>query len=431
MTTPPSVRNVFLLGTAQTLAWASTYYLPAVLAAAMAKDTGVDTPTVFAAFTMALLVSAAVGPWAGRAIDRRGGRPVLAGTSLVFATALVLLARAEDGFGLFLAWAVMGIGMGSGLYEAGFATLVRLHGDQARSSITGITLLAGFASTVGWPLSAWMESQWGWRGACLGWAAMHLLLGLPLNLLLPKAQPLGASAGAEPATPPADTGVASTDRAAATIAASRADDGPPGGHPAAADAQGTPTPDRGLRTVLLLSFVFSGSLFVSTALASHLPQLLMASGVSLAAAVALGGLIGPAQVAARVLEFGVLQKLHPLLSGRIASALHPLGVAVLLAFGAPGAAAFCLLHGAGNGILTIAKGTMTLAIFGAQGYGQRQGLLLVPARIAQALAPWLFGLALARWGLGSLYLSAAVGVAMVGALMMLRATPADADPDAR
>ncbi len=404
MTTPPSARNVFLLGTAQTLAWASTYYLPAVLAAAMAKDTGVDTPTVFAAFTMALLVSAAVGPWAGRAIDRRGGRPVLAGTSLVFATALVLLAQAEDGLGLFLAWAVMGIGMGSGLYEAGFATLVRLHGDQARSSITGITLLAGFASTVGWPLSAWMESQWGWRGACLGWAALHLLLGLPLNLLLPKAPPLGVRGGEAPAQAVADNSVTATDRVA--------------------DAPAAPTPDRGLRTVLLLSFVFSGSLFVSTALAAHLPQLLMASGVSLAAAVALGGLIGPAQVAARVLEFGVLQKLHPLLSGRIASALHPLGVAVLLAFGAPGAAAFCLLHGAGNGILTIAKGTMTLAIFGAQGYGQRQGLLLVPARIAQALAPWLFGLALARWGLGSLYLSAAVGVAMVGALMMLRARTA-------
>lgn len=404
MTTPPSVRNVFLLGTAQTLAWASTYYLPAVLAAAMAKDTGVDTPTVFAAFTMALLVSAAVGPWAGRAIDRRGGRPVLAGTSLVFATALVLLARAEDGWGLFLAWAVMGIGMGSGLYEAGFATLVRLHGQQARSSITGITLLAGFASTVGWPLSAWMESQWGWRGACLGWAGLHLLLGLPLNLLLPKAPALEVRGGEAPAKAVADNSVTATDRVA--------------------DAPAAPTPDRGLRTVLLLSFVFSGSLFVSTALASHLPQLLMASGVSLAAAVALGGLIGPAQVAARLLEFGVLQKLHPLLSGRIASALHPLGVAVLLAFGAPGAAAFCLLHGAGNGILTIAKGTMTLAIFGAQGYGQRQGLLLVPARIAQAMAPWLFGLALARWGLGSLYLSAAVGVAMVGALMMLRAPPA-------
>ena len=391
MTLEPRPRNVLVLGTAQTLAWASTYYLPAVLAAAMARDTGIETPTVFAAFTMALLVSAAVGPWAGRTIDRHGGRPVLAGASIVFAAALALMARAQDAFDLFLAWAVLGIGMGTGLYEGAFAALVRLHGQQARSSITGITLLAGFASTVGWPLSAWMEAQWGWRGACLGWAGLHLVLGLPLNLLLPKA--------------PAMMGQAEKDAAPAPA--------PTPDH----------TPDRGLRTVLLLSFVFSGSLFVSTALASHLPQLLMAAGVGTAAAVALGGLIGPAQVAGRVLEFGVLQRVHPLLSGRIASALHPLGVAALLAFGAPGAAAFCLLHGAGNGILTIAKGTMTLAIFGANGYGQRQGLLLVPARIAQAMAPWLFGLALAQWGLGSLYLSAAIGLGMVGALMLLRATP--------
>ena len=391
MTLEPRPRNVLVLGTAQTLAWASTYYLPAVLAAAMARDTGIETPTVFAAFTMALLVSAAVGPWAGRTIDRHGGRPVLAGASIVFAAALALMARAQDAFDLFLAWAVLGIGMGTGLYEGAFAALVRLHGQQARSSITGITVLAGFASTVGWPLSAWMEAQWGWRGACLGWAGLHLVLGLPLNLLLPKA--------------PAMMGQAEKDAAPAPA--------PTPDH----------TPDRGLRTVLLLSFVFSGSLFVSTALASHLPQLLMAAGVGTAAAVALGGLIGPAQVAGRVLEFGVLQRVHPLLSGRIASALHPLGVAALLAFGAPGAAAFCLLHGAGNGILTIAKGTMTLAIFGANGYGQRQGLLLVPARIAQAMAPWLFGLALAQWGLGSLYLSAAIGLGMVGALMLLRATP--------
>ncbi len=399
MTLEPRPRNVLVLGTAQTLAWASTYYLPAVLAPAMAKDTGVETPTVFAAFTMALLVSAAIGPWAGRTIDRHGGRPVLAGASVVFAAALALMARAHDAFDLFLAWAVLGIGMGTGLYEGAFAALVRLHGQQARSSITGITLLAGFASTVGWPLSAWMEAQWGWRGACLGWAGLHLVLGLPLNLLLPKAPAMAGNAKADAGS--ADQRVA--------------------GGPETGAASQEPSPDRGLRTVLLLSFVFSGSLFVSTALASHLPQLLMAAGVGTATAVALGGLIGPAQVAGRLLEFGVLQKVHPLLSGRIASALHPLGVAVLFAFGAPGAAAFCLLHGAGNGILTIAKGTMTLAIFGANGYGQRQGLLLVPARIAQAMAPWLFGLALAQWGLGSLYLSAVIGLGMVGALLLLRA----------
>lgn len=403
MTFEPRVRNVLTLGTAQTLAWGSTYYLPAVLAPAMARDLRVDTPTVFAAFTAALLVSAAIGPWAGRLIDRHGGRPVLATTSLVFALGLSLLARAETSVGLFAAWMLIGVGMGSGLYEGAFASLVKLHGQAARPSITGITLIAGFASTVAWPLSAWMETHWGWRDACLAWAALHLALGLPLNLLLPKApqtDPLAPLPGS---------------LASATGAAGKT--------PAPDENPGQEAPVQNLRSVLLLSFVFSGSLFVSTAIASHLPQLLMASGMSLAGAVALGGLIGPAQVAGRLLEFGVLQKVHPLLSARMASALHPLAVGVLFALGAPGAAAFCLLHGAGNGILTIAKGTMTLAIFGAQGYGQRQGLLLVPARIAQALAPWLFGLALARWGLGSLYLSAAVGVAMVGALMMLRAAP--------
>ncbi len=413
-TLAPSPRIVLSLGTAQTLAWASTYYLPAVLGAAMARDTGVEAPTVFLAFTMALLVSAAFGPGSGRLIDRHGGRGVLAGASLVFAAALALMVRAQDGVDLFIAWAVMGVGMGCGLYESAFAALVRLHGQQARSSITGITLLAGFASTVGWPLSAWMESQWGWRGACLGWAGLHLLLGLPLNLLLPKAPPMPAGASA-----PSDA-----DADAHTSAGNEAQSAHVPDGQARLEAEAPPAPNRGLRTVLLLSFVFSGSLFVSTALAAHLPQLLMASGVTLATAVALGGLIGPAQVAGRLLEFGVLQKVHPLLSGRIASALHPLGVVVLFAFGAPGAAAFCLLHGAGNGILTIAKGTMTLAIFGAHGYGQRQGLLLVPARIAQALAPWVFGLALARWGMNALWLSAAVGLGMVGALLLLRAAPA-------
>ena len=410
-TLAPSPRIVLSLGTAQTLAWASTYYLPAVLGAAMARDTGVETPTVFLAFTMALLVSAAFGPGSGRLIDRHGGRWVLASASLVFAAALALMARAQDGVDLFIAWAVMGVGMGCGLYESAFAALVRLHGQQARSSITGITLLAGFASTVGWPLSAWMEARWGWRGACLGWAGLHLLLGLPLNLLLPKAPPM-------PARAESSTDANRHEPADAKAAAAGA---PAHGAP---NAEAHAAPTQGLRTVLLLSFVFSGSLFVSTALAAHLPQLLMASGVTLATAVALGGLIGPAQVAGRLLEFGVLQKVHPLLSGRIASALHPLGVAVLFAFGAPGAVAFCLLHGAGNGILTIAKGTMTLAIFGAHGYGQRQGLLLVPARIAQALAPWVFGLALARWGMNALWLSTAVGLGMVGALLLLRAAPA-------
>ena len=197
--------TVARLGTAQTLAWASSYYLPAMLAAPMARDLGVATSTVFAAFSVALIVSALLGPFAGRAIDRHGGRPVLVGTNLLFAAALTGMALAQGPVGLFAAWVLMGVAMGSGLYEAAFATLVRLYGQGARGAITGITLIAGFASTVGWPLSAWMETQWGWRGACAGWAALHLLVGVPLNGWLPR-----ADAAKKPPPPSADEPAAAT-----------------------------------------------------------------------------------------------------------------------------------------------------------------------------------------------------------------------------
>lgn len=181
------VRVVGILGTAQTLAWASSYYLPAMLADPMARDLGVSTPTVYAAFSAALVASALIGPWTGLAIDRHGGRMVLAGTSLLFALGLGMLGAAQGLWTMVAAWLVMGVAMGAGLYEAAFSSLVRLYGHHARGAITGITLIAGFASTVGWPLSAWMETLFGWRGACLGWAALHLMIGLPLNAWLPKA----------------------------------------------------------------------------------------------------------------------------------------------------------------------------------------------------------------------------------------------------
>jgi hypothetical protein len=178
-------------------------------------------------------------------------------------------------------------------------------------------------------------------------------------------------------------------------------------------------PASSLRATLALSFVFAATWFISTAMAAHLPRLLQASGVSLAGAVLVGALIGPSQVGARLLEFGLLRKVHPLLSARVAAAMHPLGVALFALFGAPAAAVFGVLHGAGNGILTIAKGTLPLVIFGPHGYGHRQGLLMVPARVAQALAPWLFGLALDRWGSGALGVSAAIGVLALLALFAL------------
>ena len=183
---------VAALGTAQTLAWGSSYYLPAILADPIAEGTGVSRTVFFGVFSGALLLSAVFGPAVGRAIDQRGGRGVLALSNLVLAAGLVLLALSHGIVLLTTAWAVLGVGMAMGLYEPAFATLTGLYGRAARGPITGITLIAGFASTVGWPLSAFLEAQYGWREACLIWAALHIVIGLPLNrLLIPPAPPPG------------------------------------------------------------------------------------------------------------------------------------------------------------------------------------------------------------------------------------------------
>jgi MFS family permease len=382
--------TVTSLGIAQTLAWASSYYLPAMLATSMARDLGISTPTVFLGFSLALVVSALLGPLAGKLIDRYGGRPVLAANSFIFAAGLAGLALAQGPLGMMIAWAVLGIAMAAGLYEAAFAALVHLYGKDARGAITGITLFAGFASTVGWPLSAWLELEWGWRAACWVWAGLHLVVALPLNLLLPASPVAQAIQAAPVAVPAIDTA------------------------PAAASTQNT------TRTAMLLAFVFAVTWFISTAMAAHLPRLLQIQGVPLATALIFAGLVGPAQVAGRLLEYGLLRNVHPLISARVAGAMHTLGAMVFLAVGVPAGAVFTVLHGAGNGVLTIAKGTLPLVLFGVKDYGARQGLLMVPARFAQALSPWLFGLALDRFGGAALWFSAALGALAFAALMALR-----------
>ncbi len=382
-------RTVLALGSAQTLAWASSYYLPAMLATPMSRDLGISRPAVFAVFSMALMVSAAIGPAAGRLIDRQGGRRVLLASNLLFALGLAGLGLAQGLVSLVLAWAVLGVAMGSGLYDAAFAALVRLYGRDARQTITGITLLAGFASTVGWPLTTVLEAQWGWRSACFAWAALHVVIGLPLNALLPRAAPhdAAAPAAAAQATP-----------SAATAA--------------------TPAPPR--HTAVLLALLFSMLGFVSTAMAAHLPALLQAAGATLAVAVLAGALIGPAQVAARFFEFSVLQRFSALVSARAAALTHPLGALVLLALGPVAALPFAVLHGSGNGLLTIVRGTLPLALFGAQGYGARQGWIALPGRLLGALSPWLFGLVLERYGARALWLSTAMCLTALACLLALR-----------
>ena len=371
---------VLALGTAQTLAWASSYYLPAVLADPISAELGLSREWFFGIFSGALLLSGLLGPAAGRAIDRRGGRDVLALSNLVFCAGLLLLAAATGIAGLLLAWFVLGIGMALGLYDAAFATLAGLYQSEARGAITGITLIAGFASTVGWPATALVTDELGWRGACVVWASLHLVLGLPLNRLL---------------VPPA----------------------PPPEKRAAAIATDVPAP----WAVIILTGVFAATLFVSAALAAHLPRLLQAAGATPAAAIAAAALIGPAQVGARLAEYGLQRHLSALTSARIATALHPLGAMTLAALGAPAAAAFALLHGAGNGMLTVARGVLPLTLFGATDYGLRTGVLSAPGRVLQATAPLLFGVVLDRFGVAAaLLLSGGLSLAALAGLLTLR-----------
>ena len=172
------------LGVTQTIAWASTYYLPAILATPISLTLGIDASDFYLAFSMALVVSAVLGPMFGKAIDSLSGHRVLPASNILYAGGLALLGFANSKFALYISWFVIGVGMAGGLYESAFSTLVRIYGHDARSAITGITLIAGFASTVGWPLSGWILSYWGWREACWTWAFLPLLLALPLNLAI-------------------------------------------------------------------------------------------------------------------------------------------------------------------------------------------------------------------------------------------------------
>ena len=374
---------IIALGTTQTLAWASSYYLPAILADSIGRDLGVSSNWIFAAFSASQVISAVLAPRIGRQIDLVGGRSVLSMSNVLLAAGLVLLGFTTSIPILVMAWLLLGVGMSAGLYDAAFAALGRIYGDAARRSITGITLIAGFASTVGWPLSAWGLETIGWRNTCFAWAAAHILLGLPLNLLV-----LPSVKGAKAAV-------------------------------AAAVKPHIPID----RTMIILAFVFAAAWTVTGAMAAHLPRLMEAAGATTTQAVFAGALIGPSQVVARIFEAGFLSRYHPLVSTRLACITHPIGAAILGLAGGGAASLFAVFHGSGNGILTIARGTLPLAIFGPDNYGYRLGIIGAPARMAQAAAPLLFGLLIDAMGARVLIVSSALSLTALLALFLLRKTP--------
>lgn len=295
-------RAVGFTGIAQVLASAGSHYLPAVTVIPASKDLGLSPATIFAAFSLALCVSALAGPYVGRLVDRFGGRPVLMMSSVSFAIALTLLGFSQGLLSVLIAYAILGFGMACGLFEVAFATIVRLFGKESRNPITGVTLIAGFASLVGWTTSVYIESKFGWRGTCWFWAATHVLIGLPVNALVPKPD---ATTTLKPT--PAAASEAATASATATTTAPVVQQGP------------------GKYTGVLLAFVFAASSFVGMGLMTHMPRMLEGIGVPLAVAFAIGAFVGPSQVLGRLLDFFFMRRWHPLISARIAAFAHPVG----------------------------------------------------------------------------------------------------------
>jgi Major Facilitator Superfamily len=372
------------LGAAQILAWGTSFYFPAVFAGPIVADTGWSLGTVVGGTSVGLLIAGLVSPQVGRIIDRHGGRPVLAASSLLYALGLAGIGLAPALPVYLAAWVVLGLGMGAGLYDAVFATLGRMYGHGARGPITNLTLFGGFASTVCWPLSALLIDAAGWRGACLIYAGLHLCVSLPLQVAVVRRQPEAASVVS-------------------------------GG-----DAE-KPEPPRTNETTIfvLLALVLSLAAGIGSIVIVHLLILLQARGVDFAAAVALGTLFGPAQVGARVIERVFGSRYHPIWTLIAACALMAAGLALLLG-AVPLLALVIVIYGAGYGITWIARGTLPLALFGPVRFPRLMGKLAFPSLIVQALAPSAGALLIEAAGadatIAVLAGLAAINLVLVGAL---------------
>lgn len=378
------------LGVVQILAWGSSFYIPAVLAGPIVADTGWSLGWVVGGVSIGLLVAGLISPRVGSLIDKRGGRPVLAASSLLYAAGLAGIGLAPTLPFYLLAWAVLGAGMGTGLYDAVFAALGKLYGKDARRPITNLTLFGGFASTVCWPLSAYLEGAVGWRGTCLVYAAIHLCLALPLQLAV---FPRGAALRSES----------------------------PNGNAPPPSTAAAPLPRQALVFVLLAA-IMSIAAGIGSIVVVHLLIFLQARGMEFAAAVWLGTLFGPAQVGARVIERIFGARYHPIWTMIACCVLMTAGLAILLV-DLPLVLLAILLYGAGYGISWIARGTLPLALFGPERYAVLIGRLAFPSLIVQALAPFAGALLVERHGadttIAVLTLFAAANVGLIALLWML------------
>ena len=375
------------LGIAQILAWGTSFYFPAVFAEPIVHDTGWPLAWVVGGTSIGLLVAGLISPQVGRIIDSHGGRPVILASSLFYAAGLTVAGLAPVLPIYLLAWVLIGLGMGTGLYDAVFAALGRLYGSEARGPITNLTLFGGFASTVCWPLSAFMIDHIGWRAACIAYAALHLLIALPLQMAVVRRAP-----------------------ARPTLKDARNDNERPA-VPARIENE--------TMIFALLAVVLSVSAGIGSIVIVNFMIFLQARGVDYAVAVSLGTLFGPAQVGARVVERLFGSRYHPIWTMIASCSLMAIGL-IMLSGSLPLLILIILLYGAGYGISWIGRGTLPLALFGPLRFPRLMGKLAFPSLIVQALAPsagaWLIETSGANLTIGLLTVLALINVVLIGIL---------------
>ncbi|WP_460448636.1 MFS transporter [Alsobacter sp. SYSU BS001988] len=389
-------RALAVLGVTQIAAWGSLFYAMALVGPRIRLETGWSDTLVFGGFSVALVTSGLAAPLAGRLIDRHGGRPVLTAGSLLGAAGLALLATSHGAAWYLAAWAVIGVAMAGALYDPAFATLAQLAGPRTRTAISLLTLAGGFASTVSWPLTLWMLGRLDWRDVLLVHAAGQALLCAPLHAFALPTRP-------------------------------RAGDAPAAASPRPLSGAARPSTRRaGLDwTALgLFALVVAAHGFVTSALSVHLVRLLDMLGLSEGQAVIAGVFIGPAQVGARLLELLFGSRLSALGLGVVATAMLPFAFALL--YGAEPSTAvailFALIYGASNGLITIARGVVPLALFSRDRYGEVLGLIAAPALATKSAAPIVFAAFMIGWGAnGTVALCGALGILAAGAMLVLGA----------
>ncbi len=358
-----SWRAVPVLGVTQIISWGSIFYTPVLMLPLVAADHGWSISFAMGGFSVGLLVAGLSSPYVGRAIDRFGGHVVMTAGSLIGALGLFLIVRAASKPAYLAVWIVLGIAMAANLYDAAFGSLGRIFGSEARRPITALTLAGGFASTVSWPVTHFLLETAGWQGTYLVYAALLAVVSAPLHAIaLPRARAETQQVKSGETAPPAKVL-------------------PPHGLP-----------------FLLVAAAFASYAFVPSGLSAHLLAIFTRGGVDAGTVVWIGALFGPAQVGARLIEFAFGRNIHPLWVIRFAlgALLCAFAMLMLLGISMPVAAAFALMFGGANGLVTITRGAVPLALFGASGYGRLMGRLAGPWLVMQSAAPLMMAFVVDR-----------------------------------